>query len=559
MSKPTEVFSEFDLSDVDVVATLAEILSDPIKRISTLYKVKDEHGQVVPFVPKKEQLEVLEDIFIRGERAILIIKARQLGFSTLIDIMICDLITFNSGYQATIIDQNILAAGLKLRTKVQSTFASLPEYIKVQFEIMRSHDSEFSVRRKAQGGPPDDTSSCFAGTNARGGNNQILHISEWGPIQFNDVARSREILTGALPSAKAGITIIETSWMGGKFGDLWTITKRAMLVKAKPSMKTRADFLLKFFPWWVDPTYTERGDMSQVDKECWDYFAELQEHPEIVEAGHRFTNGQILWYFVKAMAQGADRYREYPSVLEEAFMAPVPGAIWAKHMERARVEGRISNFPWDRSRLVYTFWDLGAPLNTRVVYVQFVNGWIHVIDHDNGLDFLPAARVAHMIKKGYPFGGHFFPHDAGRKGYGGLTFAQQMATAGLEGIKVLPVCREIWTGVNDASALIARTHFQEKNCEGLLASMTAYHTGWDISSKAPTSEIIHDEASHDCDAYRYIAEALSANLVTTGGAVDHTVVEQEAEQTQVRNNWWNAQNHGSKVHSGGYKFRTRRR
>ena len=47
--------------------------------------------------------------------------------------------------------------------------------------------------------------------NARGGSNDFLWISEWGPIQLDDPRRSAEIRSGALPSARHGTIVIETT------------------------------------------------------------------------------------------------------------------------------------------------------------------------------------------------------------------------------------------------------------------------------------------------------------------------------------------------------------
>lgn len=529
---------------------MEDILSDPIRRICTLYTVRDDKGVERPFVPKPEQMQVLIEIFVNGNEKILIIKARQLGMSTLIDIVIADHITFNAGQQCSIVDQKLNDASLKLRGKVRGTFDSLPEMLRRPMEILKSNDSEFTVRRMNIGGNHDAPSSCFAGPGARGGTNQILHISEWGPIQHNDPNRSKELLTGALPSAEENLTIIETTWMGPKAGDLWRLVEQAILVKAKPELKTSKDYTLLFFPWWNEPKYKVSGNMDRVSKEVWAYFKELQQHPEVKAAGHFFDQDQILWYETVAMTKGDERYREYPSVLDEAFLAPIPGAIWGKHVDVARGAGRILDFPVDRSRLVYTFWDLGAPMNTRVVYVQFVDGMVHIIDHDTGLDLLPADRVAHMINKGYAFGGHFFPHDGGRKEYSGLTFAQQMKTAGLAGIKLLPRTREPWVGINEVSALFHRFIIQKK-CVELIASMSCYHTQMDDDGKQ-TSEIVHDDFSHDCDAVRYIAEALHADLVEIGANYKHLVSEAMSvpgmPPLQPKQNWYN-QSHGNPQNS----------
>ena len=82
----------------------------------------------------------------------------------------------------------------------------------------KSNDSTVSIDWGGTG-----VSEFFAGTKSRGGSNDLLWVSEWGPIQFEDVNRSAEIRSGALPSARHGITVVETTWKGGKGGDLWEL------------------------------------------------------------------------------------------------------------------------------------------------------------------------------------------------------------------------------------------------------------------------------------------------------------------------------------------------
>src|SRR4029453_3778872 len=108
---------------------------------------------------------------------------------------------------------------------------------------LKSNDHVFSVRLKNKEG--DGESEVQAGMNARGDTYHILHISEWGRIQWNDPLRSLEILTGALPAAKAGLRLIETTWKGGKSGELWDIMERA--VSVRPEDRTREDFVVHFF------------------------------------------------------------------------------------------------------------------------------------------------------------------------------------------------------------------------------------------------------------------------------------------------------------------------
>lgn len=488
----------------DDLRNLEKRVQDPVWRLCNLYEVKDARtGRMVRFTPTPEQREIIEAVHVRGERNILILKARQLGMSTVICLILADEAIWSEGYQGSIVDQTQGDATLKLRHKVKAAFDSMPLLIRGMFDVVKANDSEFAVRLKSAAG--DQTSTIFGGMNARGGTNQGLHVSEWGPIQHKDPVRSEEIMTGALPSAKEGLVFIETTWMGGKRGHLWNLTERAMTTR--PEDMTDADFHLYFFPWWRDPSYSLSGNFDQVDAETMAYFEAAER-----ETGHTFTPGQRLWYYKVALPKGLARFAEFPTTLAECFMAPTPGAIYARFIDRAKAEGRVINFPWDRSELVFTAWDLGSPQNTRVVYFQFVGREIHIIDHDTGLDYGPAERVAHMRGKGYPFGGHFFPHDAAAAEKSGKNFEEQMREAGLEGIRIIPRCREVWPGINKAAELLPRMVFHKDRTVKLVESLECYHTKEERTSGHQTSIPVHDWTSHDADAFRMIAEAMMAGL-----------------------------------------------
>lgn len=497
-------------------------LKDPIWRIRNLYKIKaSKGGKLIPFVPSPEQQQIIDAIYLDGLTKILILKARQLGMSTVIDVIMADMMIWNEGHQGSIVDQTQKDSALKLKHKVAAAFYSMPEAIRDLFVVVKSNDSEFAVRfRKAD---DDQVSTTFAGTNARGGTNNVLHVSEWGPIQHDDPPRSEEIMTGALPSAEDGLTVVETTWKGGKGGDLWEITDRAMTTR--PEDMTDKDYTLFFFPWYKDPRYQTEGNFAQIPAELHKYFDECERHLAALKTPHKFSPQQRLWYYKVAMPKGAARYAEYPTVLEECFKAPVPGAIYAELIDQARAEGRIIDFPWDRSSLVFTFWDLGSPKNTEVIFLQFVGRELHVIDHDTGLDLGPTERVAHLKAKGYPYGGHLFPHDAGAKEKSGKNFEEQMTDAGLTSISIIPRCPEVWPGINKMGELLPRMLFHKTRCKKLIEALSCYRTKEDKTKAGhQTSQPVHDWASHPADAFRMIGEAMDAGLVNRTASPSGVVI-----------------------------------
>jgi hypothetical protein len=208
---------------------------------------------------------------------------------------------------------------------------------------------------------------------------------------------------------------------------------------------------------------------------------------------------------------GEDAYRQE---MECDFSVGRPGAIYARRIDEARLGKRVLDFEWDRGELVWTSWDLGSPKNTRVVYWQFVGREIHAIDHDDGgLEMDPAQRVAHMIAKGYYYGGHFLPHDAAAQEKSGKNFQQQLAEAGLTGIQIVPRCRTEWPGVNKVNEILPRVVFHARKCDYLLESLENYHVKQDTKDGTLTDILVDDWSAHDADAVRMLAEAMLNGLL----------------------------------------------
>jgi hypothetical protein len=88
---------------------------DPIWRISNLYSIRTRDGKVIPFRPRSQQAQVLRMIFSQGFKRIVILKARQLGFSTLLGIICTDQLCWTTGKQLSLIDRTQENSRQKLR------------------------------------------------------------------------------------------------------------------------------------------------------------------------------------------------------------------------------------------------------------------------------------------------------------------------------------------------------------------------------------------------------------------------------------------------------------
>ena len=86
------------------------------------------------------------------------------------------------------------------------------------------------------------------------------------------------------------------------------------------------------------------------------------------------------------------------------------GAVYKDEMRKMREDGRITNVPYESSKPVYTFWDLGFGDSTAIWFVQMVAGQYRVIDYleDNrkAIDYY----VRQIQAKPYVYERHFLPH-----------------------------------------------------------------------------------------------------------------------------------------------------
>jgi hypothetical protein len=481
-------------------------LRNPLWRLRNLYHIKRaDDGRIIKFAPRPEQQRVFDMLFLEGCKRLIILKARRLGMSTALDVLLTDQMLWNAGTQCSLVDQTAADAERKLATIAKIALDNLPESLTKHIERVRDSGSILEVSAAGEA-----ASSFFAGLRARGGTNNWLHLSEWGVIQADDPKRSEEILTGAIPSAEHGRIIVETTWKGGRGGHLWEIVKQAL--ETPESEKTDKDWRVVFFPWWKDPTYCVEGDVATVNPATAKYLDEMQ-----ATTGHTFTPQQRLWYDRQAKQLGMFIFREFPTTLDECFKSPVEGAIYAAELDKLRASGAISSFKHDNSTLVHTSWDLGSPVNTVVWYFQVIGGnEIRVIDCDLDLDMTPVQRVAHMMGKGYPFGCHFMPHDAAATRTSGKADAQVYTEAGLTNVRVLPRTHDVWVGINQTIQMFPRFSFRMPNCERGVDALANYAYKRSSATGIVVHEPVHNWASHAADALRMIGEAEMAGLLKTG-------------------------------------------
>ncbi len=296
------------MTEAEQIAYIKVHLSDVWWRLNNLYKIVNEDGELVTFRMRPAQRELFKNMHYRN----IILKARQLGFSTGIDIYLLDQALFNKNLSCGIIAQDLPAAGEIFSTKISIPFDNLPVWLRATFQI--------NTRREgANGGHIEFAhgSKIRVSTSFRSGTVQRLHISEHGKICAKYPAKAKEVRTGTLNAIKDGCIVFIESTAEGVGGDFHTMSTRAMDLGQLKLPLTSQDYKFHFFAWWQDPKYqapVPDGGL-RLSKYHQEYFSAVE-----LAMGITLLDEQKQWYIRKEIEQQEEMKQEFPSTPSEAFL-----------------------------------------------------------------------------------------------------------------------------------------------------------------------------------------------------------------------------------------------
>lgn len=296
------------MTEAEQIAYIKAHLSDVWWRLNNLYKIVNEDGELVTFRMRPAQRELFKNMHYRN----IILKARQLGFSTGIDIYLLDQALFNKNLSCGIIAQDLPAAGEIFSTKISIPFDNLPVWLRATFQI--------NTRREgANGGHIEFAhgSKIRVSTSFRSGTVQRLHISEHGKICAKYPAKAKEVRTGTLNAIKDGCIVFIESTAEGVGGDFHTMSTRAMDLGQLNLPLTSQDYKFHFFAWWQDPKYQTSVPTGglRLSKYHQAYFAAVEQ-----TMGITLLDEQKQWYIRKEIEQQEEMKQEFPSTPSEAFL-----------------------------------------------------------------------------------------------------------------------------------------------------------------------------------------------------------------------------------------------
>lgn len=188
-----------------------------------------------------------------------------------------------------------------------------------------------------------------------------------------------------------------------------------------------------------------------------------------------------------------------------AFTAGLSGAFFAKLMEMARNDGRVTRVPWEPKLEVGTAWDLGIGDATAIWFYQLAGREVRLIDYYENSGEGLTHYAAMMRTKPYVYmNRQIAPHDIEvRELISGRTRRDMARELGVN-FRTIPKLK-LEEYVEAARNLIPRCYFDASKCERGIDGLMTYRKRYDEKLQLYTAEPVHDWSSHPADAFKILA------------------------------------------------------
>ena len=261
--------------------TILENFQNPRWRLENLYKIKTKNGTVSNLIPTRAQAKFLED----ETQYNVILKARQLGFSTLCLIRLLDKALFTPN-TTCVVQAHTREGVTKLFKIIKFAYDNYPKkYPKAKAKYNTKTDLQFE----------EINSSIYVATSVRGDTVDHLHISEMG---FMENAEEKFVATSAAVTPRGSITIESTAnGVGDFFYDFYNVAEEK-------------GFKPHFYPWFMADEYVREPIGFEPDT--------LQ---LAIQEKYSLSDEQLAWYSHMSKLVGEKFKQEYPMNPQEAFIA----------------------------------------------------------------------------------------------------------------------------------------------------------------------------------------------------------------------------------------------
>jgi hypothetical protein len=471
-------------------------LSDTLWRLNNLYWIIDEDSRRVKFKMRPMQQRFYDEMWYWN----ILLKSRQHGFSTLIDLLLLDLCLFNDNIEAGIVAHTLKDVQHIFATKIKYPYDNLPKAIFERMPALKCDANELKLA---------NNSWLRVATSMRSSTLRALHVSEHGKMCAKYPLKAKELKSGTMPALHEGTYFFDESTADGGAGDFYDASQQAMAdtAREKQGIKLhKKQCRFHFFGWHEDPKNQTEPTGIVISDELRRYFEELKTDHSI-----ELTDRQMAWYALTrdgAMGLGALMKREHPSYPAEAFEQSVEGAVFAVELNKVRSEGRVRFLPYEQGQPVYTFWDLGVGHPTAVLFVQFVGEEVHIIDYheEAGRGITYHCKV--VKDKPYLYDKHYLPHDASKR-------SRETATPLLDTVgELLGVNKVVKTeriphkgdSIQAARQIFPHCFFDKQKTTRLIKCLSFYRFEWDDDGQRYNDKPEEDWSADGSDAFQELGK-----------------------------------------------------
>jgi phage terminase large subunit len=194
----------------------------------------------------------------------------------------------------------------------------------------------------------------------------------------------------------------------------------------------------------------------------------------------------------------------YNTVWEGICRVTVDGAIFAKEMQLAELEERITKVNYDPMKPVHAVFDLGWADATAVWFVQFIGMETRLIRYFETSQETISAILAKMQTYGYMYDTLWLPHDAENKtlAAAGRSIEEIVRSSGYK-TRIIPRT-PVADSINAARTIFRNCWFDRDNCVDGLQCLRHYRYEVDPDTKQFSRNPLHDQYSHGADAFRML-------------------------------------------------------
>ena len=350
------IYKDHNIKIVRVLEEHPELIKDRSWRLENLYWIVSKDGDKQVFKMNRAQRDFYDNYLNKDKpyHRHCILKSRQLGFTTFIDLFILDTVLFSTNKDSIIIAHKVEDATAIFDKKVDFALRNMAEDVKGAFFSLR-HNSARKVQVTIDYGPEKgSTSSVTVSVSGRSGTYHLVHVSEFAKMCAMFPKRAEEVETGTFPTVPFDGFIFIESTAEGMAGRFYEIFQQNWLSREKITPQlSQVQFLPHFYNWQYD-------DM-EMKKIYEDVPTSQMETCEIdwgsYQKEHSLTNKEITYYYMKWLQFGGKNspdavkklMQEYPTTPEEAFLSTgqtyFPTAKIAKLLLEATpgVKGELGN------------------------------------------------------------------------------------------------------------------------------------------------------------------------------------------------------------------------